>query len=458
MRRGSFVVISLFADALLVNASFILAFLVRFGGVLPQFNFEAYVRLAPVLTVFYLGSAYVFGLYEPERTESFWSVVRAVVQAVLMGALLTFAAAFIINLSSFSRAAIAISVPLTILFMVSWRLIVMWLFPISWPEQRIVVVGVGELAYELAAALEQRRRWGYRVVGLVAGAEGDVDACSAELAATGSCLDVLGSVSDLPAVIADHRVDRVMVASPIAMREVVERLALADEADVIVDVVPELYEIFIGTVDSVVSDIPLMRITHEHPGYVTTFKRILDLLGALLLLVVLSPLWLLAALIALLSMGWPVLFRQERTGKDMKPFPVFKFRTMVRDAEARSGPVLATVDDPRVTPFGRFMRKTRIDELPQLLNIVAGQMSFVGPRPERPVFVERFLREIPGYRERFKTKPGVTGLAQVSGGYATTPERKLKYDLIYMYHQNLLMDLQIIVETIRVVLTGRGAR
>jgi exopolysaccharide biosynthesis polyprenyl glycosylphosphotransferase len=244
----------------------------------------------------------------------------------------------------------------------------------------------------------------------------------------------------------------------VQMRELVERLALADEADVIVDVVPELYEIFIGTVDSVVSDIPLMRITHEHRAYVRTFKRILDFFGALLLAVVLSPILLLTALAVLFSMGWPVLFTQSRTGVDLRPFRVVKFRTMVRDAEAKSGPVLATEDDPRITPVGRFLRTYRLDELPQLWNILAGDMSFVGPRPERPVFVEEYCDDIPGYRERFKVKPGVTGLAQVSGGYATTPERKLKYDLIYMYHQNLLMDLQIIVETVRVVLTGRGAR
>jgi len=107
---------------------------------------------------------------------------------------------------------------------------------------------------------------------------------------------------------------------------------------------------------------------------------------------------------------------------------------------------------------GRFLRRYRLDELPQLVNILIGQMSFVGPRPERPFFVEQHLRDIPGYRERFRVKPGVTGLAQVSGGYATTPERKLKFDLIYLYHQTLLMDVQIMAETIRVVLTGRGAR
>ena len=109
-------------------------------------------------------------------------------------------------------------------------------------------------------------------------------------------------------------------------------------------------------------------------------------------------------------------------------------------------------------PVGRFLRKYRIDELPQLANILKGDMSFVGPRPERPHFVEQFMAETPGYRERFQVKPGVTGLAQVSGGYATTPERKLKYDLIYMYHQTPAMDAQIVAETLRVVLTGRGSR
>jgi lipopolysaccharide/colanic/teichoic acid biosynthesis glycosyltransferase len=131
---------------------------------------------------------------------------------------------------------------------------------------------------------------------------------------------------------------------------------------------------------------------------------------------------------------------------------------MIRDAEKTTGPVLATDDDERITPLGRLMRRYRIDELPQLANILAGEMSFVGPRPERPHFVERLVDAVPGYTERFKVKPGITGLAQVSGSYATTAERKLKYDLIYMYHQSLLMDLQILMQTVRVVLTGRGAR
>ena len=145
-------------------------------------------------------------------------------------------------------------------------------------------------------------------------------------------------------------------------------------------------------------------------------------------------------------------------GRDLRPFRMHKLRTMVKDAERDSGPVLAVSDDERITRAGRFLRRYRLDEIPQLVNIIKGEMSFVGPRPERPYFVEHYLAETPGYRERFTIRPGVTGLAQVSGGYATTPERKLKYDLIYMYHQTLAMDAQIVAETLRVVLTGRGAR
>ncbi|MCX6363574.1 MAG: sugar transferase, partial [Actinobacteria bacterium] len=168
---------------------------------------------------------------------------------------------------------------------------------------------------------------------------------------------------------------------------------------------------------------------------------------------------LLAAAIAVaLDDGFPVFFSQERVGRGSKLFRMHKLRTMVKDAEEACGPVLAEENDARVTAAGRFLRKYRIDEIPQLVNILRGEMSFVGPRPERAYFVEQYIAATPGYRERFNVKPGVTGLAQVSGGYATTPERKLKYDLIYMYHQTLAMDAQIVAETLRVVLTGRGAR
>lgn len=457
MSRGRFIALSVALDAVFVNVGFLLAYLLRFGGKLPEFNFQPYLSLAPVLTFAFLAAGYIYGLYEPERTENPWAVVRAVILAVTVGALLTFAIAFVAGerFFSLSRLVILIAWFMQNALLAGWRMSLLRVTPIRWPEQRVLVIGVGAVAVELAVEMRRREGWGYRVVGLLARDEDERRGLPEEIGG----FPVLGTAAEAADVVAAEGVDRVIVVSPVALRELVENLALSDEANVRVDVVPELYEVFIGTVDNLIGDIPLMEITRRTvPPWFAATKRVVDFVAALVLLVVLSPLLLLMALVVLASMGRPVLYDQERVGKDLRPFSVHKFRTMVRDAERDTGPVLASDDDARITPVGRFMRRFRIDELPQLVNILKGEMSFVGPRPERAFFVERFVREIPGYRERFRVKPGVTGLAQVSGSYATTPERKLKYDLIYMYHQNLLMDVQILVETLRVVLTGRGAR
>lgn len=465
MKRSRFIALSLLLDAAFVNLGIVASFYVRFAGELPAFNFEPYVALAPVITLIYLGTGYVYGIYEPERTEHPWAVVRAVLAAVTLGTALTTALLFFAGpeFFSFSRLVIVISWALINGLLVGWRLLFLRVSSITWPEQRVVIVGTDAVAHELAEELKRRARWGYRIVGLVAAdgpSRGDAAAAAGgDTVGAAAGPQVLGTLDDITRIVAERQVDRIIVVSPIAVRELIEGLALADETRVRVDVVPELYEIFIGTVDSMVADIPLMEITRSTvPPWFTAVKRGVDIAGSLVLLAVLSPVLVLAAVLVLVTMGWPVLFVQERVGRDMKPFNLVKFRTMVREAEKATGPVLAAEDDARITPVGRFLRTYRIDELPQLINILTGDMSFVGPRPERPFFVERYVQEIPGYRERFRIAPGVTGLAQVSGGYATTPERKLKYDLIYMYHQNLPMDAQIVLETLRVVLTGRGAR
>jgi exopolysaccharide biosynthesis polyprenyl glycosylphosphotransferase len=456
MSRARFIALSLVLDALFVNAGVVAAFLIRFAGQLPPFNFTPYVRLAAVITLLYLFAGWIYGVYEPERTEGVWAIVRVVTQAVVVGSLLTLAALFVAgpDYNSFPRLILLIAFPLQLALLLSWRVVALRVTPIQWPEQRVVVVGTGDLASELATELAHRGRWGYRVLGMVARDEAERDGLDGA-----APFPLLGTVAELPVVVREKAVDRVIVASPVALREIVEELALAEESGVRIEVIPELYEIFIGTVDSIVADIPLMEITRRTvPGWFGGAKRLIDIVFALALLVLASPVLLVTVFIMVASMGLPVLFRQERVGKDLRPFNVLKLRTMVKDAEKASGPVLATQDDPRITPVGRALRTFRIDELPQLFNILRGDMSFVGPRPERQFFVEQYLRDIPGYRERYRIKPGVTGLAQVSGGYATTPERKLKYDLIYMYHQSLLMDVQIMFETLRVVLTGRGAR
>jgi len=376
---------------------------------------------------------------------------------VTVGTLLTAAIAFFggARTASFARSTILIAWALDLVLLTGWRLAFLRLGNVNWPEQRVLIVGTGQASVDLAREVAQRGRWGWTVTGLIDASPEPGVALPAEAGG----FPVLGRAHEVARIAGEYSANRVIVVSPIALRELVESLVLADEASVRVDVVPELYEIFIGTVDAIVGDVPLMEITHATvPRYYAAAKRLIDVVVALVALVLSSPV-LLAAIIAIaMDDGFPVFFSQERVGRHMKPFRIRKLRTMVNDAEESCGPVLADENDARCTKTGRFLRRFRIDEFPQLVNILAGDMSFVGPRPERPYFVGQYVVETPGYRERFNVKPGVTGLAQVSGGYATTPERKLKYDLIYMYHQTLAMDAQIVAETLRVVLTGRGAR
>ena len=189
-------------------------------------------------------------------------------------------------------------------------------------------------------------------------------------------------------------------------------------------------------------------------------RRIIDIFGSLLLLILLFPLFIVTALAIKLESQGPVFYTQKRYGKDQRIFSVFKFRSMVQDAEKKSGPVWASKQDPRITKVGLFMRKTRIDELPQLINVLAGEMSFIGPRPERPFFADTLKKQIPLYMNRLRAKPGITGLAQVTVGYDETLDdvkQKVSKDIEYIEHKNSFrMNAFVIWKTVQVVLTGGG--
>jgi len=190
-------------------------------------------------------------------------------------------------------------------------------------------------------------------------------------------------------------------------------------------------------------------------------KRAVDFLVASLLLIIFAPISLITAFAIKLDSPGPVLFTQERVGENGKIFRILKFRSMRADAEKYTGPVWATEDDPRITRVGRIIRKLRIDEVPQLWNVFKGEMSFVGPRPERPYFVEQLKEKIPYYNERFSVKPGITGWAQVKYPYGASEKdalEKLKYDLYYIKNMSIFMDLMVIFQTAKIVLLGRGAR
>ncbi|MCL2437596.1 MAG: sugar transferase [Coriobacteriia bacterium] len=440
MSRLRFRLFSLFADAFFVNAAVIVAFLIRFMGQIPPGNLDAYLTLMPLLTLAYLTCGWLYNLYEPEQLDSPWATTSRVFPAAILGTLGLTAIAFLggEGTAAFPRLTLPIILILSIAFLLGWRLLFLRFGKINWPEQRTLIIGHGGIAHDLATSIQERTKWGWKLVGIIPSSYGQ---------------------QRINQIIVDSRVNRIIVADPAQLREFVEQLVLAEHAKLTVDVVPELYETFIGQTHTIIGDIPLMRIVSGNiPRYQRLLKRSVDLFGALILATVAAPIMFFAALLILLSDGRPLFYKQKRVGRNQSLFWIFKFRTMVKNAEELSGPVLATEDDPRITPVGRRLRKFRIDELPQVINIMRGEMSFIGPRPERPEFVSQYLQEIPGYSERFRIKPGVTGLAQTNGGYATTPDRKLKYDLMYLYHQSLMLDAQIMVETVKVILSGRGAR
>jgi exopolysaccharide biosynthesis polyprenyl glycosylphosphotransferase len=263
---------------------------------------------------------------------------------------------------------------------------------------------------------------------------------------------------DLNRVIGETQSDHVLFASTeVLFRDrAIEHLALGGRSSLWS--LPSPYETLIGKLRfRPLGELPLLEVRTAAPqGAAAWAKRAFDIAAAGGLLLLASPLLLLCSLVIRMTSGSPVLYTQPRVGREGRVFRLRKFRSMRAGAEDETGAVLAARDDPRVTRFGRFLRDARIDEIPQLFNVLGGEMSLVGPRPERPEFVEQFERRIPGYGLRLSVRPGLTGLAQVSGEYETDARIKLRYDLAYINNWSLGLDLLILARTLPVVLTRRG--
>jgi exopolysaccharide biosynthesis polyprenyl glycosylphosphotransferase len=453
MSRRAWVALSLVLDGVMLNGAIVLSFLLRYGGELPRFNFDPYLRMAVWITLIQLLFIYVFGGYEPRRMLDPWNIFASMVQAVTVGLLLVVVLTFVLRSFSFPRLVFVITWFMQVILLTLGRWLQTKYCPPRFEEVPVLVVGTGDTARHLVEELEKNRPFGYRVEGTVTR---DPVLKGKEFAG----LPVLGGVDEIPRIVAERGIKYVVIATPVRERQLIEDLIKVRRAKIRVDVVPDLYEIMVGRIDEVgIGDVPLVSLVKPPPpGYVSTVKRAVDIFLSLLLLLAFLPLWLLIALAVKLTSRGPVFYKQVRVGKGMREYTMYKFRTMVRGAEEETGPVLSPRRDARVTLLGRFLRRTHLDEIPQLLNILLGHMSFVGPRPERPEFVKRYLRDIVGYEERFAVRPGLTGLAQVSGKYATSPENKLKFDLLYIQNQSIFLDLKIILKTVTAVIAGRGSR
>lgn len=277
----------------------------------------------------------------------------------------------------------------------------------------------------------------------------------------GDKLRYMGSIDNLGKVISRCHIEQVVIAMESEDHAKVEQILFQlENKNVRISIIPDIHQYLIGSIRVNHSfDIPLLDINQDlMPEWQANLKRISDIIFALFVLVLGMPFFLVIAAIIKLTSKGPILFKQERIGKDGKPFFIFKFRSMYTDAE-KNGPALSKEGDSRITPFGRFLRKSRIDEFPQFYNVLIGDMSLIGPRPERQFFIDQIIKIAPHYKHLTKVRPGITSLGQVKYGYAQNVEEmveRLKYDILYIENMSFAMDLRILLYTILVMVQGRG--
>ncbi|MFB3880127.1 MAG: sugar transferase [Armatimonadota bacterium] len=317
-------------------------------------------------------------------------------------------------------------------------------------KRRVLIVGAGARGQDIARELVEHADGKLHLVGFV----DDDDTHRFD------GIPILGRFAQVLDVASNHHVDEIIVAyMPSWQEELIKGAMQSGASDTIsIKVLPSFYDAMVSDCRiRPMEDIPLVQLNGHAPtrGYLAA-KRTFDVLVSFLGLVVSLPVLALAALAVKLTSRGPVFYCQERVGCGGRRFRIYKLRSMVMDAERNTGPVLATEYDERITWVGRALRKTRIDEIPQFWNVLRGEMSVVGPRPERPEFVEEFTERIPGYAQRLRIKPGITGLAQVYGDYLTSVYHKLRYDWIYLHRMSLWQDLRIMAMTVVTMLTRAG--
>jgi exopolysaccharide biosynthesis polyprenyl glycosylphosphotransferase len=321
---------------------------------------------------------------------------------------------------------------------------------------KVLIVGANESGTVLVKEIHAYAKLGYRVAGFI---DDDGRRKGDDFAGYRIC----GTYSEIPAIVKKEGASALIIAHVSdSANEIMKILNYCGDSKVAVYMVPSLMDVITGHLKThQIFGIPLLVLLQDHmPPWQAQIKRIMDVVVAASILLFGLPLWCIVAAAIKLNSPGPAVYSQVRVGQNGRNFTMLKFRSMFQDAEKHTGPAWATEKDPRITPVGRFIRKTRLDEIPQFINVLKGEMSLVGPRPERPFFVEQLKLEIPWYVRRIKMKPGVTGWAQVKHKYDSSIEdvkQKVMYDLYYFENMSLMLDIKIILRTFLVVFTGKGA-
>jgi sugar transferase (PEP-CTERM system associated) len=401
---------------------------------------------------------YYSDLYDLRLLTDRREVSTRITQALATASFILAATYFWFPLLMIGRGVFLIAAVLVILLVSGWRITFEWASGRIGPRERLLLVGTTTPAVALAREMyERRHELGVEIVGFV---DSDPTLVGTSLINPG----VIGTIEDIPSIVRARGVDRVVVSLADARgRLPMDKLLEMRLDGVSFDHLASVYESYTGkiAVENLRPSWLIFSAGFKKSAFLSASKRALDLAAAGLGLVLAAPVMALAAMAIKLTSTGPVFYHQQRVGQHGRIFTVHKLRSMRQDAEAATGPVWASKQhDPRVTPVGRFLRRSRLDEVPQLWNVVIGDMSFVGPRPERPEFVSDLTRDIPYYGQRHVVRPGLTGWAQVRYTYGASVEdalQKLQYDLYYIKNLSLALDLFIILDTVKTVILRRGA-
>ena len=468
VRRYNRLLVALYVltDGLLAVWAFILAYGIRFeSGLIPVIRgyppIDQYLHIVPFVAVLTPLAFQLQGVYRlrrgRSRVDDFFAVLIGSILAVVFGVMSTlYVSVYYVSAEEKAQGAYEVSqvvwglfLVLNVLFTYFSREAVRELFERRWRAgvglKRILIAGAGDLGRMVADRVLQHREFGFQVIGFV-----DDRAGGDHIGYRG--LPLLGTLAEVGDIAQRERIDHLYVALPLEEHtKLLDLVEITSRECIDVKVVPDLLQFItlrarLEDLDGLpiinINDVPLQ-------GFNSWLKRMIDIaLSAAALLVLAIPLAVIAVVVRLTSRG-SIFYAQERMGLDGKGFTVYKFRSMYEGAETTTGPVWAREDDPRATPIGRWLRKLDLDELPQFWNVLRGDMSIVGPRPERPFFVEQFKHRIPQYMLRHKVKAGITGWAQVNGWRGNTSlEKRIEYDLYYIENWSVTLDLKIMWLTI----------
>jgi len=448
-------------DLIAFQVAFFLTYELRFeSGMFTNPLQPKYANVAILLSVFWL-LVYLFnGMYKRKISISRYEAFLDVFKSVLIGTVILFFISMEPNKPITSTRIILITYSALLLIISGgghslYRTLIKNLYRRNIGQFRSIIVGYNKRGQNLYSTLKNHPEYGHHVIGIVHMEDEENPDDSVNHTSINNIREFLANREN-------DDVDYVLIAmEPEKRNKVMEVIDEAHQLNYRVMIVPDFFQILVGLAKSrELYGVPLLEVFPDllDPS-AKIVKRAMDIIVSLIVLVIGFPLMFLVALIIKFDSKGPALYKQRRVGYRGKEFTLLKFRSMRQDAEKTTGAVWATEHDPRITKVGRFMRATRIDELPQAWNVLRGDMSLVGPRPERKVFVEEFAKQIPFYMRRLNVKPGLTGWAQVRRGYDASVDdvkEKLQYDLFYLENLSIGLDIKILLNTIWVVITAKG--